>query len=85
MTKREEVARIVRGWLVPMVKTLPHRLASRMRDADDKRQEKLVEKLRRQDRPGLLARKSLGFRSLTDMRRNEVEQAVGRVEPASGE
>ena len=37
MTKREEVARIVRGWLVPMVKTLPHRLASRMRDADDKR------------------------------------------------
>ncbi|NVB38716.1 hypothetical protein G6O69_12815 [Pseudenhygromyxa sp. WMMC2535] len=75
-SRNARVNRIVRGWLVPMVKTLPHRLAARIRDADEEKQKTAVDQLRRRDRPGLIARKSMGFRSLTDMRRSEVETSL---------
>lgn len=75
MNKREQVARVVRSFLVPMVRSLPHRLAARVRESERRRNAEQLAALRppdpKTDRFGrpLIARKSLGFRTLTDIPR----------------
>lgn len=74
-SRREQVGQIVRGWLVPMVRSLPHRIASRLRESDEQERLEVVRQLRaKKDRPGLLARKSMGFRTLKDVKREDLEK-----------
>ncbi len=77
MTERgAQVATILRTWLIPMVRSIPHRITSNLRENDLVQRKRDTQSLRKLDdrdvhgRP-LIARRSLGFRTLTD-----VHQAV---------
>lgn len=71
-SKRDSVVKAFRGWVVPMVKSMPHRVMSRLREQDKQDEDERIRKLRRlsdtdQNGRRLLARRSVGFRTMTDV------------------
>lgn len=69
----ETPAGLVSGWVLPMLRSLPHRVSARLRENDRASRKAARARERRRDRPELLARKSMGFNSLTDMSKEELE------------
>ncbi|GEM_PF-7067372 len=77
-TKGPRVISVIRNWVVPMLKSMPHRIAARLGERNRRREREDLSPLRENsnldaDGRPLLARRSLGFRTLTDMRRRALK------------
>lgn len=72
-SRSSQVARLVRNWLVPMLRSMPHRVAEEVRERSHVENRRVLQRLRKRSnldehgRP-LLARRSMGFRTFSDVR-----------------